>query len=72
MIALYASQAQTEVTAPDFWQQVGMEMERRGVRRSYEECQAKWFQVGSFYCSDILVCVCFFINLEGPYYHWSP
>ena len=45
MIALYASQAQTEVTAPNFWDLVAEEMANRAVLRTAEECQTKWFQV---------------------------
>jgi hypothetical protein len=45
IIALYAIHAKVDSTRSDFWEQVSMELNNRGVLRSKEECQQRWFLV---------------------------
>jgi hypothetical protein len=45
IIALYAIHAKVDSTRSDFWEQVSMELNGRGVLRSKEECQQRWFLV---------------------------
>lgn len=45
VLSLHSAQLQVDVTAPDFWVQVGAAMAERGYLRSPDACRDEWFKV---------------------------
>ena len=60
VIALYAVQSKTSVNTPDFWAQVSEALSEKGVFRSEEECQQRWFAVRTLIHLSSLVSTFYF------------
>lgn len=41
--ALYTAYGRTEVTAPDFWSQVSLQLAKIGIQKTEKECHDRWF-----------------------------
>lgn len=54
MMALYAAQGRTDISAPDFWELVAEGVAEVGFDRTAEECQQQWFVV-RFFTSHFLL-----------------
>lgn len=50
LVGLYAIQAKTDITQANFWELVSSQLDERGIHRSAEDCEYRWYLVSSLFC----------------------
>lgn len=57
VVSLYAVHSQTPVTLPNFWDEISNQLKSKGIHRSKEECEQRWFSVSNIAIFELFVMV---------------